>query len=186
MIERPYFFNVVKRELFDKKLKQSQVDGMNAILDEWDIWCGYGFQMPSKLAYMLATTYHETAGTMQPIAEFGKGVGKKYGEIDPETKQTYYGRGFVQLTWRNNYEKVSKELNIDAVRNPNLVMDLPIATKILFNGMHKGWFTGRKLGDYFHEMQINYLHARKIINGMDKATEIAQYALSFREAIADA
>jgi len=35
---------------------------------------------------------------MQPIEEYGKGKGMKYGSPDPETGQTYYGRGFVQTT----------------------------------------------------------------------------------------
>ena len=48
-----------------------QVDGMNYILDTWED------APPSDdlrwLAYALATTYHETAATMLPIAEYGYG-----------------------------------------------------------------------------------------------------------------
>ncbi len=29
---------------------------------------------------MLATVYHETAKTMQPIEEYGRGVGRDYGK----------------------------------------------------------------------------------------------------------
>ena len=48
------------------------------------------------LAYMLATTFHETAYQMWPIEEYGKGSGRYYGTPDPETGETDYGRGFVQ------------------------------------------------------------------------------------------
>ncbi|TOE35570.1 hypothetical protein CGJ43_25525, partial [Vibrio parahaemolyticus] len=65
-----------------------------------------GMTVPLQyLAYVLATTYHETGHTMKPIEEWGKGQGRPYGEPDPETGQTYYGRGYVQLTWLANYIK---------------------------------------------------------------------------------
>ncbi len=75
---------------------------------------------------MLATAYWETAQTMEPIEEYGKGAGRPYGEPDPATEQTYYGRGYVQLTWLPNYEKASKEIydiefdagGVDLVNNP--------------------------------------------------------------------
>ena len=56
------------------------------------------------------TTAHETGFTMQPIEEYGKGSGMEYGKPDPETGQTYYGRGYVQLTWRDNYARADEEL----------------------------------------------------------------------------
>ena len=49
------------------------------------------------LAYILATDYHETAYTMQPIEEYGKGAGYDYGEPDPVTGEIYFGTGLVQL-----------------------------------------------------------------------------------------
>jgi hypothetical protein len=89
---RDIFFDCVRQDPFPGALNQGQVDGMNAILDAWESafpdgdlrWC----------AYSLATTYHETSATMQPIEEYGKGQDYSYGKEDPETKQTYYGRGF--------------------------------------------------------------------------------------------
>lgn len=186
MIERDHFYPIVRRDLFAGKLKQSQVDGMEMILQEWDIWNGLAFMMPSKLAYMLATVYHETAQTMQPIEEFGKGATKEYGKVDPETGQVYYGRGFVQLTWKRNYERAQKELAIDCVAHPELVMQPQYATQILFHGMDNGWFTGARLANYFNKEKIDYVGARRIINGTDRAQHIANIAMKFREAIADA
>jgi hypothetical protein len=36
MINRSFFFDQVRKTLFDGKLKQSQIDGLTAILDGWD------------------------------------------------------------------------------------------------------------------------------------------------------
>lgn len=127
-------------------------------------------------AYMLATTKHECAGTWQPIAEYGKGAGKKYGIPDPQTKQTYYGRGYVQLTWKENYQAMGQALGVDLVGNPDMAMVPEIAYKIMSRGMRKGSFTGVKLSTYINGDKCDYTLARKIINGLDCANRIAEYA----------
>ena len=77
-------------------LSQSQVDGTEALLDE-----GEKRQLPmNQLAYILSTSWHETAATMMPIAEYGKVKDHPYGEPCPQyDNQVAYGRGYVQLTW---------------------------------------------------------------------------------------
>jgi hypothetical protein len=42
--------------------------------------------------------------------------------------------------------------------------------------MRKGLFTGKKLGDYISASGCDYKNARRIINGVDQAALIAQYA----------
>ena len=144
-----------------------------------------GKEIPvSWLAYVLATTYHETAATMQPIAEYGKGAGHDYGQPDPETGQTYYGRGYVQLTWKSNYQKAqnsvvnftSMNTDVPLVMQPDLAMTPWIAAQVAINGMAEGWFTGKSLGNYLTDTQTDYVNARRIINGTDKAQTIAAYA----------
>lgn len=108
MINHKFFFDHVRTYLFFDKLAQPQVNGLNAILNEWEK--NYAKKDDRWLAYMLATTHHETDRTMQPIEEYGKGKGKLYGKPDPITGKAYYGRGFVQLTWKSNYEKMGKVL----------------------------------------------------------------------------
>jgi hypothetical protein len=108
LFDRDVFFGAVRGSLFHGSMTQRQVDGMNAILDAWE-------ENPRSddlrwLAYPLATTAHETGFAMWPIEEYGRGEGMSYGQQDPETGQTYYGRGFVQLTWRENYARADKEL----------------------------------------------------------------------------
>lgn len=173
---------MIKENFFSKvraafgELKQSQVDGFNAILDGWE---ASGLTDPRWLAYMLATVWHETARTMQPIKEYGLGKGRQYGKPDARTGQTYYGRGFVQLTWYGNYLKLGDLLGVDLVHKPDLALDLNIATQILFQGMTKGIFTGRKLDQYFNDTVENPVGARKIINRLDKAELIAGYYKNF-------
>src|ERR1700683_5619076 len=80
-INRGFFFTHVRRMMFSNILQQSQVDGMNAILDGWE--AKYTADDDRWLAYALATTYHETDQHMQPINEYGKGRGMPYGKADP-------------------------------------------------------------------------------------------------------
>lgn len=138
----------------------------------------------SWLAYVLATTYHETAYTMQPIEEYGKGAGHSYGEPDPVTGQAYYGRGYVQLTWKDNYQKAQGEVvsfntwesDVPLVSNPDLALTPWVAAQVAINGMAEGWFTGKALSDYLTPTMTDYVNARRIINGTDKAQTIAAYA----------
>ena len=181
MINRKFFFDHVRANLFSGHLQQRQVDGMSAILDYWE--SKLSNDDDRWLAYALATTFHETAFTMQPIEEIGKGRGDPYGEPDPETGQSYYGRGFVQLTWKYNYQKMGKLLGVDLVDHPELALQLDIATKVLFVGMIDGIFTGKKLGDFFNSTEDDWIDARTIINGHDHAGQIAQYGRNFYAAI---
>lgn len=129
-----------------------------------------------SLAYILATSYWETWHNFLPIEEVGKGKGRKYGLPDKITKKVYYGRGHVQLTWKENYERFGRILGIDLVNNPELALDKLISIKIMFIGMSKGRFTGRDLDDYFNSTKEDWFNARRIINGTDKAKEIATIA----------
>ena len=108
MYDRDIFFGEVRDALFSGAMSQEQVDGKSVILAVWEYQAG-GTPMEDQrwLAYMLATTFHETAEKMWPI-ENGDGAGKSYGQPDPDTGETYYGRGYVQLTWRENYAKASR------------------------------------------------------------------------------
>jgi len=178
MINKVAFQNRLKTYGLFTSVKQSQIDGMNAIIDEWD---KSGDGDNRKLAYVLATTYHETAQRMQPIEEFGKGKGKRYGKKikydgTPYTTpdKLYYGRDFCQTTFYDNYEKFGKLLNVDLLNNPELIATLPIASKVIIIGMMKGLFTGVSLKKYFAN-EADPINARKIINGTDKAQLIAGY-----------
>jgi len=188
MIDRKKFFDNVKISLFHGKFTQSQVDGLTSILDSCE---NYQPELiKQQIAYMLATTFHETAATMQPIEEYGKGRGRLYGKNVKlsgmhyvDTKNIFYGRGYVQLTWYENYLKAGKELGIDLINHPEKALEPLIAAKIMILGMTKGWFTGRKLINYFDGRVESPTQARRIINSLDKADLVASYYYKFLKAL---
>jgi putative chitinase len=135
------------------------------------------------LAYMLATVKHECADRWQPIEEFGKGKGLKYGNPvtvkDPQGNtftNVYYGRGYVQLTWDWNYKAMGEKLGNRLLYEPRLALDPEVAYSIMSLGMRNGSFTGKGLSKYINDEQCDYVNARRIINGTDKAELIAGYA----------
>lgn len=192
-LNRKIFFDQIKVPLlFSKGLRQSQVDGINAILDEWERQKHTDLRW---LAYMFATAYHETGREMQAVEENGKGHGRKYGQrmkhsgvFYRNVMHIFYGRGLVQLTWYENYELMGRLLGVDLINHPELACRLDFAVKILFEGMLRGSssvgdFTGRCLEQYFNERFEDWVGARKIINGTDCAEKIAEYGKTFHLAI---
>lgn len=188
MINRIAFFNRLKTYNLYPTILQHQVDGINLILDEWE---SNPLYIDNRwLAYMLATSYHETAKTMQAIEEYGKGKGKPYGQkikyngkpyLQPD--KIFYGRGLTQITWYENYLKFGQELKVDLLNNPELALDPKLAVKIMFLGMTHGLFTGVNLARYFNDQREDWEQARKIINGVDKAKLIESYAKNFYECV---
>ncbi len=180
--DRRLFFDAVREPVFGT-LGSAAVAGCEAILAE-----GERRQMfdTRPLAYILATAFWETARSMQPVREIGRGRGKPYGTADPETHQTYYGRGFVQLTWKANYAAMGEVCGLDLVAAPDHALKPDVAIIILFEGMERGLFTGRKLADFFGAKRTDWVGARRIINGQDRAETIAGYADHFDVALRQA
>jgi hypothetical protein len=181
MLDRTFLVEGVRTSLYKGKLRPGVQPGLNAIIDAWERLA------PAAdlrwIAYSLATAYHETAATFEPLREWGRGKGRKYGKPDPVNGHVYYGRGYVQLTWRDNYLKMGKKLGFDFVSNPDKVMDPKIAAEILVRGMIDGDFTTRGLGRYILGKKCDYIGARYIINGKDKAELIAGYAVKFEKCL---
>jgi len=178
-IDRKTFFDGVRADLFNGTLTQDQVNGIVAILDEWEARKLTDLRW---LAYMFATTYHETNMTMQPVRE-------AYWLSEEWRRRNlryypWYGRGYVQLTWEENYKKMGRLLGIDLWGNLDLAMEPRIAAAIMFEGMMKadssfGDFTGKCLEMYFNDTTDDPVGARRIINGTDKADLIAGYHHGF-------
>lgn len=199
-LDRAAFFAVLKKRdsgVFGTSLTQSQVEGTEALIDE-----GLRRNTPrNKLAYKLATTYHETGFKMQPIHELGKRsyfdkyepgtkIGKMLGNTLKGDGYRFRGRGLPQLTGRRNYELASKKLGVDLVANPDLALEPKYAIPIMFDGMSEGWFTGKKLGAYIDDIDepdtedvLEFIEARRVVNGTDKSKTIANYALTFERAL---
>jgi hypothetical protein len=173
MINRDFFFDQIRLQLFGGSLKAGQVKGLTGMLDYWE--ANSSKKDDRWLAYAFGTAHHETDRTFGPIREYGLGKGKPY--------FPYYGRGLVQLTWDYNYKAMGKKLGLDLLQNPDLALDLGNAIPIIFLGMEAGTFTGKKFADYFSKTTEDWVNARRIINGKDKANLIAGYAKQYYAAI---
>jgi len=224
MFDRDTLFAHLRKAPFGR-FTQSQVDGINAILD------GHArvadrTSLP-QLAYCFATAHWETGAAMQPVTEnltyttaeriravwpsrfptiasakpyvrnpralANKVYGGRMGNTGPDDGWLYRGRTLVQLTGKDNYERATKKLqelgfDVDLVKNPDDANRPDIAPVILFLGMEEGWFTGytldRAIDDVVDGDELaDFIVGRKIINGTDKAKEIANLAMLYLAAL---
>ena len=198
-IDRRIVFAGLRNAVFGGRLSQAQVEGVEAVLTRFSARC---WADPRWMAYMLATAHHETGGTMQAVREtfaatdeaaverleraFRSGklptVKTPYWRRDA-TGRSYYGRGLVQITHRENYERMSRVTGLDLVAEPELALRLDVAATILVVGMTEGLFSGARLADFFCGMKADWSGARKIVNGTDRAGKIAVTARTFDAAI---
>lgn len=132
------------------------------------------------VAYMLATIRHETAATFRPVKEWRAPVGTAHRKLqDRYWGSGFYGRGYVQLTWDWNYRKAGERLSLPLEQRPDMLLQPDVSYAVCARGMREGWFTGKKLGDYITPTITDYVRARRIVNGNDKAALIAGYAHEF-------
>lgn len=178
------FFDHIRKPLFGR-LSASQVSGHEDIIKELK---ERNVPLP-QAAYVLATAYHETAKTMQPVKE-----GLKLSDAWRKKNLRYYpwyGRGHVQLTWEENYRKADQKLGLGGalVANPDLALDPKVSAEVLVTGSVEGWFSGDKKGRHTLDRHIKkgtlaeFKQARRIINIMDKADLIAGYAVIYQDAL---
>ncbi len=198
-IDRRIFFDRVRGTLFAGKLLAGRVEGLEHLLDVWE--ARHAGQDVRWLAYALATAYHETGFTMRPVTEQGGAVyltymydpksanpkraalAKANGNIHSGDGVRYCGRGYVQLTWANNYQRIGGMIGIDLLSHPERALEPDIAARILYEGMIGGWFSGVGLGRYLDAQTTDWKNARRIINGFDCADRIAVYAKAFYAAL---
>lgn len=171
------FFERVRR--VTGALDQEQVDTINGLLNHASHWS------IAWMAYGLATAWHEAR--LKPQPEWGKGAGKPYGRPQ-KYGQAPYGRGLVQLTHDKNYEWADEALGLDGslLADFDRALEPTIAARILVKGMEEGAFTTKSLANYLPDARGSieqFTAARRIINGTDKATEIAEIALAFQDAL---
>lgn len=172
----------------------------------FDYWESKNHKDKRWLAYILATAYRETAGTMLPVREGlcstdkcsinavtallnkqNRPASENY--AIPVNGKSYYGRGFVQITHKRNYARVGQALGWgnELVDNPDLALAREKAIPILVEGAIQGMFskdkkTGdwRKLSTYINDQKTDWVGARSIINPGSKRAHIpAEYAMQF-------
>ena len=200
-LDRAVFFNHIKRSLFKGRLKQVQVERIDAVLAELEY---AAIDHLGAWAYVLATGHHE-AGQWLYYKELG-GVdyftklydiqgqrpakAKELGNLNKGDGARFCGRGPVGITGRNNYRRQSKKLGIDLESSPELAEQADIGARLLVEGMRDGDYRRRldgrpyRLSDYFDGKRCDYIGARNIVNGgQDKAQLIASYASAYYAAL---
>ena len=175
------------------RLDQSQVDGINFLVESMED--DPAMSLMQFKGYALATAWHETNRTMQPIREYGSDAYlDKYdtGELaaalgntpeDDDDGILYCGRGYVQITGADNYRRFGKILNLPLLEQPDLALKPEVAYQILSIGMTAGIFTGKRLSQYFGMGIENPIGARRVVNRLDKAEKIAAYYAIFMLAL---
>lgn len=192
----------------DKQLSRSRTAAVEFLLDNFESdrkWSDVRF-----IAYALATIFIETAYTFEPIQEYGTynyferrygpqtAVGKRLGNDAAGEGAKYSGKGFVQLTGESNYEKLETKLRqqyadllkdfqnrtgkeFDLTDYADQAKEPDLAFAIMTVGMFEGVYTGKKFSDYINKQKTDYRNARRIINGLDRAAEIAAIARQFEK-----
>lgn len=195
-MDKAKFFAAIRRELLDGALAPQQVYRIEVLLDamaaaEWPL---------SYASYALATAHHETAQwnhmkelggedyfkRMYDKAGSRPKKAEELGNVNAGDGAKFAGRGYVQLTGRTNYTKAGKALGLDLLKEPGKVEEPTIAARVLIWGMSTGAYTGKANRDYLAKSPPDYVNARRIINGTDKASLIATYAKEFQAALVEA
>lgn len=200
MNKTAFYWNI-KHKLFGGKLRQGCVDTMESIFYQCKVKELHDYRV---IAYILATAYHESYNTQYnpdwepPREGYARNDAEAIAHVTALYKAkkikinyaipnkqglSYYARGFAGITWEDNYKRLSTIYGFDLVNNPDKALERPVAATLLVDCMKKGWFTGKQLADYITERNTDFEGARRIINGEDKAEQIAEYAKTFYQAI---
>lgn len=147
------------------------------------------------IAYTLATVLRECGPNFKPVREFARAddprflryeqgdLGKMLGNTQPGDGLLFCGRGYCQLTGRGNYAKFQRLIGEPLVSQPALALEPERAYRILSMGMRFGYYTGRALSHYITAGKCDYVNARRIVNGLDHANEIAENAMVFESTL---
>lgn len=173
-----------------RKLKTLNGTNRTCIREIFHKWLDEGHDRdPNKLSYILATAYHESRFGRYPeeLASGDAYEGRAdLGNTQPGDGRRYKGRGYVQITGRANYRKFGNLLGLDLEGNPDIAKTPEVAARIIILGMYDGGFTGKALADYITPYHADYKNARRIVNGTDKNTLIAGYAVTIQNSISHA
>lgn len=202
-MDRGKFFAAVRSDPFGGRLTQVQVEGCEAILDACD---RAGVTDPRHQANILAQCHHETGGQMEPVKETVFAWSKDRHPSDAEVirrldaafakgqltwvkkpywRDGWFGRGLIQITFRDNYDRLGKAIGVDLVSSRDRALELRTSADIAVVGMRDGLFTGKKLADYFSATRDDPAAARAIVNGDTPKVgpEIAKLHKAFLAAI---
>lgn len=135
----------------------------------------------AHIACGLATVQWENNHTFEPVKEvnwLSESWRKKNLGYYP-----FYGRGYAHITWERNYDLYAGVMGLDLVDDPELALRHDVSLFVLARGMKSGDFTGRRLEEYITRNKMKFVNARRVINGENKAHEIAALAEEYMDAL---
>jgi len=138
-----------------------------------------GLGMPEQIAYVLATADHETNHTFKPVREAYWVSNAEAWRKAHLSYWPYYGRGYVQLTHDYNYKLYSGITGLDLLADPDSALRHDVSLFVLVQGMKVGGFTRKPLEKYVSPGHVDFFNARRVINGLDKAQQIADLAQTY-------
>jgi len=106
-----------------------------------------------------------------PVQFFDIVYGGRYGNTSPGDGYKYRGRGFIGITFKDNYAKYGKLLGIDLVGNPDLANDPKIAASIAVMMMKDGMAANKKVygnADTYTQVARSIGNANKVTEGRKK------------------
>lgn len=170
-----------------------------------------GITHPRRIAYLLATAHHASRFGARLVEtspgpgadgvdcifdryEPGTPLGAARGNLLPGDGERFRGRGFVHVKGRSNYATWSQRLGLPDhivadravpffVAYPEAMARPHVAAQTLVRGMRDGIFTGIALGYYVNDKKTDYYNARRVIDGISQARDVADLAVLYQAAI---
>lgn len=178
-LDKSKFFDAVRPIFPGGKMIESQVARLEPLLDRLT---ASGEYLPAAVAYILATAHWET-DHFRTMTEYASGhdyEGRKdLGNTVSSDGPRFRGRGYPMLTGRKNYVWGALVSGVDIVSDPARASDPVVSAELIVAGMIGGNFTGKRLGQYVTPFGVDFVGARAVVNGTDKAREIAAIASKY-------
>ena len=177
------FYDTARLTLFGGKISRVQFDRLSTLLSTI---ASYPQVTVPHAAYMLATAHWET-DRFNAMEEYASGEAYEgrsdLGNTESGDGKRFKGRGFPHLTGRKNYQWASLVSGRDLISDPGAAADPSLSAVLLVTGMMEGVFTGIGLGRFINEKGTDYVNARKVHNGLDRAETIADLAERYEVAL---
>lgn len=178
-LDKSKFFDAVRPIFAGGKMDKIQVARLEPLLDRLTVGGEY---LPAAIAYILATAHWET-DHFRAMTEYASGYGyegrKDLGNTVSGDGPRFRGRGYPMMTGRKNYVWASLVSGLDLVGDPERASDPVVSAELIVAGMIGGNFTGKRLGQYVTPFGVDFVGARAVVNGTDKAREIAAIASKY-------
>lgn len=145
----------------NEEVQSSKVDQLNEHEKRIYTECSKMDMSKEEISFVLANVNHET-GQFKFLEEInGKSQARR---LNYGGGENWYGRGYIMLTHKSNYEKWSGWTGQDLISNPSLLItDLDLSARIACSGIKHGSFTGIKGG--ISVFNGDWYKARALVNG---------------------